>query len=693
MKYRFLALAFLILLPIPMAWFPHVHANYRLNPTVSDTWPSYGPGFGLVTAVKLANATGTSQPLNIITGGTYNNGSSYAQLRIYHKASNALSLDLNQLWPRPAVNSYYVSGVEVADIDGNGQNDIIFTSNIQPVANQPPTGSQLGIYRWNGLTLTKEYLKNFTGPSNVIETRSVAIYTYQGIHQIVTIGYYRTGGTDYSQLGIWSFDGSNLTKNSLWNWTTTGSTGAGAQGYSVATGDVDNDGIPDIVTAGFSNNGTLTQTQVRVWQWTGSGTPQLKQYRDWYTTGQASVGTFVSIQDLSGNGQREIVVGGQILSFPFWRAELSVWSDWTGSLTQLADTNWATSSQSSADLIRVAAGDVDGNGTVEIVTAGYTNEPVGATDVFYGTIRIWAWSGSSITLQKSYLNPTSASLLNAVTIGDIDKTGKQDIIVGGQQAGRGLVEVRDVAFVSTTLSLTWSGAIQAGQSVSFLGSLTNSTDSAGIPSAQVLVEYASGSGATSGFQILTQAITDSQGRFGFTWAPSAPGPYTIRTSWNGDENHLGTSKSADISIGKVPSVIVLSCSSLSVKPGDTITINGYVYPTTSTNVTMTYTGPNNSPISHTVKANANGYFTDTLVVNEAGVWTVSAAWTGSSGLGPATSNTLSVQAQPDPLGVTLSLYSFILAIVALGVGGSLFAVFRKRNISQNPSNTPATTKP
>src|SRR5207245_8534845 len=102
---------------------------------------------------------------------------------------------------------------------------------------------------------------------------------------------------------------------------------AGPQGYSGATADVDSDGVPDIVTVGSSSNGTTVQSQVRVWGWTGSGNPLLKQYRDFLTTGQGSVATSVSIRDLAGDGKREIIVGGQVLTYPFWKGALSVGSD------------------------------------------------------------------------------------------------------------------------------------------------------------------------------------------------------------------------------------------------------------------------------------------------------------------------------------------------------------------------------
>ncbi|HZD13142.1 MAG TPA: hypothetical protein VE177_06460, partial [Candidatus Binatus sp.] len=322
--------------------------------------------------MKVADA-GSNGANEIVSGGTFNNGTSYAQLRLYHKTGPSLILDTNQLLQHSGnPYSYSVSGVEVADIDGNGVNDTIFIANNQPLQNFPPTQSQIGIYRWTGTSLVKEKLFNFTGPNNLLETRSLTIWSHGGVKQIVTLGYYPTGSTTSAQLGIWSYDGATFTKNALWNWTTAGSGNAGAQGYAVATGDVDNGGVPDIITVGSSSNGTTVQSQLRVWGWSGSGTPLLKQSRDWLTTGQGSIATSVAVRDIVGDGKREIVVGGQLLTYPFWKAEMTVWSDWTGSLSQVAETNWQTSTGSSVDIVRVSTGDINGDGIVNIVTAGYT---------------------------------------------------------------------------------------------------------------------------------------------------------------------------------------------------------------------------------------------------------------------------------------------------------------------------------
>lgn len=679
MKYRLAPLILLFLIPAFSFGLAPAHANYRIAATASDTWPSIASqGFAVVDGVKMAMVenNGVNQ---IVTAGTFSNGTSATQLRVYHENGNSLVLDSNQQWPMKAVSSYYFSGVDAGNLDQTGQNETVTIGNIQ-LGSGNPVESQIGIYKWNGAILARSELYNFTVPGSRLETRGVAIWSYSGTNQIVTIGYYNTSGINNAQLGIWSDAGGTFTKKALYNWTTTGTGATGSQGFAVATGDVEGNGIPDIVTVGWSNNGTVTQSEMRIWGWTGSGSPLLKWTKTWLTTGIGSVATSVAIGDVLGDGKREIIVGGQILTYPFWKAELTIFSDAGGILTQLAETNWITSSQSSAELIHVTTGDVDASGIAEIVTAGFTDMPIGTTDVYYGIIRTWTAVGSVITLQQSYQYPTVPTSLDAVTIGDISNTGKQDIIVGGQQMGKGFLEVRDATFVNSVISLTTNPSLAlAGQSVTVSGTLTNTTDSSALVAMQVLLEY--NSSATS-YSIIATTTTDSQGRFAASFTPPGPGAYNIRATYSGDNTHSGSTASASLTVNRAPSVIVLSSSSFNAQVGDMLTISGYLYPANTAKLTIVYTGPAGTTVTHNVNSTGTGSFTDQYAVSTAGTWTVSASWTGTTSTAGSTSNTLSVQTQPQPapFTTTMGFYTLILAIAALAVG-ALAIIWKGRGVT------------
>ena len=665
----------LLALSVFLATIPHAQANYRLGTTVSDTWPTgSGTTYTQVNGVSLADAGGSSGN-ELLTAGVYYNGSipAYGQLRIYHKTGSSLSLDQNFLL-KGLGSITYLNAVDVVDIDGNGQVDTVFVGNSQ----SSPDVSVIGIYQWTGSSFIKERLYNFSGPSFTIETRGLAIWSNVGIKQMVTIGhYYTAAGVDYSQLGIWSWDGSSArpTKNALFNWTTPGGAGAGAQGYAVAAGDVDGDGVPEIVTVGSSTyNYTSTLSQMKVWGWTGSGTPLVKYTREWVLPGQYSVPNSVTLRDLNGDSKNDIIVTGQESDGSTTSAEMTIWSvDSQSNLNQLAQTAWLNPSPTSnLESAHVATGDIDGDGTVDIATAGYTSQSTG----YYGTLRVWSLQGSIIMLNKAYVYPSRSQLL-AITVGDVDKTGRQDVIVGGSSpvlAGqKGMLEVRDVAKVYGLLTVSVnSSPSTAGQSVVVTGTLANATDETPFASAQVLLEY-SKNGAS--YQLMATVTTDSQGRYASSFTPDGQGSYTIRSTWNGDEDHMGSSNTATLTVNKASSIIVLSLSTLTAKPGNTLTISGYIYPASPQTITLTYTSPTGTPTSHNVIADNSGAFSDQFTVESTGIWKVSASSPGDANTAAASSDTLQVETQPEPLGLSLSLYGFIASIVAVGL--SIIALLRR----------------
>ncbi|HVH16158.1 MAG TPA: hypothetical protein VNA15_10645 [Candidatus Angelobacter sp.] len=117
MKYRLVSLVLLFFIPAISFGLAPAHANYRIAPTASDTWPSIASqGFAVVDGVKMAmiENNGVNQ---IVTAGTFSNGTSATQLRVYHKNGNSLVLDSNQQWPMKAVSSYYFSGVDAGNLD------------------------------------------------------------------------------------------------------------------------------------------------------------------------------------------------------------------------------------------------------------------------------------------------------------------------------------------------------------------------------------------------------------------------------------------------------------------------------------------------------------------------------------------------------------------------------------------------
>ncbi len=85
---------------------------------------------------------------------------------------------------------------------------------------------------------------------------------------------------------------------------------------------------------------------------------------------------------------------------------------------------------------------------------------------------------------------------------------------------------------SSSLSLTVSSKVViAGRPVTIGGSI-----SPALPDRNVTLYVSSGGLSWS---VLTRVVTDSDGRYSYTWSPSSGGSYSVRASWSGDANYSG----------------------------------------------------------------------------------------------------------------------------------------------------------
>jgi hypothetical protein len=82
--------------------------------------------------------------------------------------------------------------------------------------------------------------------------------------EIVTGGNYHDGTYDYAQLIVWN--GSDLTLKTVTCWQWIGNTHIN----SVASGDVDGDGVVEILTGGNYYDGTRIVAQLVLWIATSS---------------------------------------------------------------------------------------------------------------------------------------------------------------------------------------------------------------------------------------------------------------------------------------------------------------------------------------------------------------------------------------------------------------------------------------
>ena len=217
----------------------------------------------------------------------------------------------------------------------------------------------------------------------------------------------------------------------------------GTSPNSVAIGDVDGDGKPDLAVANTSSN------TISVFRNTGSSGIVSFALKVDFTTGTAP--RFVSIIDIDSDGKPDL------LATNYNSASVSVFrntsSIGTVSFSAKVDFTTGTSPYS------VAIGDIDGDGKPDLAVANTTSN----------TISVFRNTGSIGTVSfASKVDFTTGSAPYTVAMGDIDGDGKLDLAVATANATavsvfRNTSSIGTVSFATkvdfTTGSFPWSVAI------------------------------------------------------------------------------------------------------------------------------------------------------------------------------------------------------------------------------------------
>ncbi len=212
-------------------------------------------------------------------------------------------------------------------------------------------------------------------------------------------------------------------------------------GINVAAGDVDGDGKDEIVVA-QSEQG---QAWVKVYRYNAEKTI----IGEWNAYGQVECGASVAMGDLDYDGKDEVIVGAgpgggpQIRTFE---------ADGTPKSIQ-----FFAFSQSYRGGIDVAAGDVDGDGKAEI---GVTQKEEQAWTKVYR----YNWDQSIIGVWKAFADFPVGGL---VTMGDIDRDGYAEVVVGAGKIGGPQVRAfeADGAAINNTNFFAYSEAFRGGTDV------------------------------------------------------------------------------------------------------------------------------------------------------------------------------------------------------------------------------------
>jgi len=175
-------------------------------------------------------------------------------------------------------------------------------------------------------------------------------------------------------------------------------------GVRVATGDVTGDGAADVITAPGSKGRALVQV------YSGVDGHRIRRFRAF--VGNFHAGIYVAAGDVDGDGHADIIVGAGEGGRPLVR----VFSGATGARIG----QFFARRHSSRTGVRVAAGDMDGDGRAEIATAGGP----GAGSV----ITIFHADGARVTRLRAGVRARHGLFL---AMGDLNGDKLADLVAGG----------------------------------------------------------------------------------------------------------------------------------------------------------------------------------------------------------------------------------------------------------------------
>ena len=388
----------------------------------------------------------------------------FTNTKIGAAQSDGLVLEWEQHWETYGVGGTCIPSnrLSVADVDGDGVMEIITGGSMYYLVNGTRTAYEptLKIYNWDGQNITLE-------KSHKLADSIMSIYAGDangdGAIEIIITGRVSNSTGSFTSLKIWSYDGEVLVLKGSYE-------DEGTSISSVFVSDVDKDGKPEIVSVGRYNNSTQFSARLQVWSWDGISLT-LKKSVEWGAANATSANSVYSY-DFGNYGVNEIITGGYDNTLKNSSGQLRIWQ-WNGEDFYLkANEEWrlkdniyglniAGSVQGNTMVNNVKVGDVDDDGTPEIITGGFTYDG----EKTIAQLRIWNWNGQTLTLEKSQEWATQdIAEVKTISINDVDGDGRKEIVTSGLSAAYGsfysdlpeIAQLRVWSWDGTTLTLKQS---------------------------------------------------------------------------------------------------------------------------------------------------------------------------------------------------------------------------------------------
>ncbi len=185
-------------------------------------------------------------------------------------------------------------------------------------------------------------------------------------------------------------------------------------------GDVDDDGVVEIVTGGYmyAQNGSFATSDAPLRIWNWDGQKVTLEASKNWIGGI----NCVSAGDLNGDGAVEIITAGSIRNQTgYSTTSLKIWRFESQELTFITEYDGIS-------INSLFAADLDGDGTLELITVGGYS----GGSVVSGQLCIWHFENESLILtQRFILDDANVRRASSVYAADLNKDGGLEIIIAG----------------------------------------------------------------------------------------------------------------------------------------------------------------------------------------------------------------------------------------------------------------------
>jgi len=370
---------------------------------------------------------------------------------------SALRLEAEQHWETYGVGGTCIHGSHnlfVADVDGDGVMEAVTGGLMYNIINGSRLTLEAPLKIWNWNNQNLTLEKSHKWSGN-IECVYAGDVDGDGLIEIITAGYEINSTSNSTSLRIWNWNGEELTLKASYE---------GAPDNSIFVSDVDKDGTPEIIAAGRTYSGDESGSQLCVFHLQGNnltlqGDAQL-------FVANVTCANSVYAYDLNNDDQIEIITAGYANELTNSSGQLRIWHWNEKELSLKASEEWslvggvygltiAGGVQGNTMVNNVKVGDVDGDGIPEIITGGFAYDGENVT----AQLRIWTWDGEALSLEESEESATDyLNEVKCISLNDVDGDSRMEIVTSGIVAAYGSFASNETSPNSAQLRIWgWDG--------------------------------------------------------------------------------------------------------------------------------------------------------------------------------------------------------------------------------------------